>query len=153
MPYQPLDLDRYVPALLTALTNKLSSGASVCYRKHYGIGIVEWRVLAMLAVENNITANRIGQVVGLDKSAISRAIKVLEEDRHVSTQVDANDARRYTVSMTAIGRALHDRVLVTALERERLLLADFSVEETEVLIGFLHRMGSQLEKVNAVEPD
>ncbi|RTR53929.1 MarR family transcriptional regulator [Pseudomonas aeruginosa] len=153
MPHQPLDLERYVPALLTALTNKLSSGASTCYRKHYGIGIVEWRVLAMLAVENNITANRIGQFVGLDKSAISRALQVLERDGHVTTEVDASDARRYTVSLSKSGQELHDRVLVTALERERLLLADLSAKETDVLIGFLHRMSAQLDKVNAVEPE
>lgn len=152
MPHTPLNLDRYVPALLTFLTNKMSSGASACYRKHFGIGIVEWRLLAMLAVENNISANRMVQVIGLDKSAISRALQTLERDGHVSTEVDAKDARRYTVSLTTAGRELHDRVLVTALERERLLLGDLTETEVETLIGFLHRMTAQLDKVNAVEP-
>lgn len=152
MPPTPLNLDRYVPALLTFLTNKMSSGASACYRKHFGIGIVEWRLLAMLAVEDNISANRMAQVIGLDKSAISRALQAMERDGHVSTQVDGKDARRYTVSLTPGGRALHDRVLVTALERERLLLGDLSETEIETLIGFLQRMTAQLDQVNAVEP-
>lgn len=152
MPNTPLNLDRYVPALLTFLTNKMSSGASACYRKHYGIGIVEWRLLSMLAVEDNINANRMVQVIGLDKSAISRALQTMERDGYVSSHVDAKDARRYTVSLTEVGRELHDKVLVTALERERLLLGDLSEAEVELLIGFLHRMTGQLEKVNAVEP-
>ena len=149
----PLNLDQYVPALLTSLTNKMASGASACYRKHFGIGIVEWRVLAMLAVEDKISANRVVQVIGLDKSAVSRALKLLELEGHVSTQVDVEDARRYTVSLTPSGRKLHDQVLVTALERERLLLANLEKAEIETLIGFLHRMSAQLDAVNAVEPD
>lgn len=152
MPHAPLDLERYVPALLTFLTNKLSSSASACYRKHYGIGIVEWRVLAMLAVENHITANRVGQVIGLDKSAISRSLQALEREGYVTSEVDAKDARRYTVSLTPSGRQLHDRVLETAVRREEVLLADLSEREVDTLIDLLHRMSRQLEKVNAVEP-
>ncbi|WP_225774782.1 MarR family winged helix-turn-helix transcriptional regulator [Pseudomonas sp. Marseille-Q5115] len=152
MPHAPLDLERYVPALLTSLTNKLSSGASACYRKHYGIGIVEWRVLAMLAVENHITANRVGQVIGLDKSAISRSLQALEREGYVTSEVDTKDARRHTVSLTPSGRQLHDRVLETAVRREEVLLADLSEREVDTLIDLLHRMSRQLEKVNAVEP-
>lgn len=152
MAQPPLNLERYVPALLTFLTNNMSSGASACYRKHFGIGIVEWRVLAMLAVEDHISANRIVQVIGLDKGAVSRSLQMLEREGFVSTEVDSKDARRHTVTLTLSGRELHDRVLETALERERLLLANFSESEVEVLIDFLHRMSGQLPKVNAVVP-
>jgi DNA-binding MarR family transcriptional regulator len=152
MSRSPLNLDRYVPALLTSLTNKMSSGASACYRKHFGIGIVEWRILAMLAVEDKISANRIVQVIGLDKSAVSRSLQVLEREGNVATEIDEKDARRYTVSLTQSGRALHDRVLKTALERERLLLSGLNEDEVEALVGFLHRMADQLDAVNAVEP-
>jgi hypothetical protein len=43
-------------------------------------------------------------------------------------------------------------VLVIALEREQLLIADLKSEEVELLISMLHRMSAQLEAVNAVEP-
>ncbi|MEH6367507.1 MAG: MarR family winged helix-turn-helix transcriptional regulator, partial [Pseudomonas marincola] len=100
MAQPPLNLERYVPALLTFLTNNMSSGASACYRKHFGIGIVEWRVLAMLAVEDHISANRIVQVIGLDKGAVSRSLQMLEREGFVSTEVDSKDARRHTVTLT-----------------------------------------------------
>ena len=106
----------------------------------------------MLAVEQNISANRMVQVIGLDKSAVSRALQLLERSGHIIIEVDAEDARRYTVSLTASGQELHDRVLVTALERERRLLATLSIEEVDVLIGLLHKMSDQLEVVNAVKP-
>ncbi|CAI8885791.1 MarR family winged helix-turn-helix transcriptional regulator [Pseudomonas chlororaphis] len=147
-----LNLSRYVPGLLTFLANKLATGASHCYRKHFGIGVVEWRMLSMLAVENHITANRICQVIGLDKSAVSRSLQSLETAGYVSSQVDSVDARRYTVSLTANGQALHDRVLKVALERERRLLSDLSPEEVDVLVNLLGRLHSKVSYVNEYDP-
>lgn len=147
-----LDLDRYVPAMLTFLANKLATGASLSYRKHFGIGIVEWRLISLLAVENNITANRICQVIGLDKSAVSRSLQVLEADGRISGKVDGKDARRYTVSLTAKGKALHDRVLKVALERERRLLSDFSPAEVDTLVDLLGRLQTKVAYVNEYDP-
>ena len=44
-----LNLSGYVTFYFTVLANKLSSGASRLYLKRYDIGIIEWRVMAMLA--------------------------------------------------------------------------------------------------------
>lgn len=147
-----LDLNRYVPALLTFLANKLATGASQCYRKHYGIGVVEWRMLSMLAVENDITANRITQVIGLDKSAVSRSLQALEKSGHVTSKVDSRDARRYTVSLTQAGFELHGQVLQTALERERRLLSDLSPAEVDTLVDLLGRLQGRVDDVNAYDP-
>ncbi|MBD8493076.1 MarR family winged helix-turn-helix transcriptional regulator [Pseudomonas syringae] len=147
-----LDLARYVPGLLTFLTNKLGTGASQCYRKHFGIGLVEWRMLSMLAVESDITANRICQVVGLDKSAASRSLQTLEAAGHIRSQVDPRDARRYTISLTDSGQALHDRVIKVALERERRLLSDLSPQEVDTLIELLGRLQRQVGHVNDYDP-
>lgn len=147
-----LDLERYVPALLNFLSNKLSAGASQCYRETFGIGIVEWRVLSMLAVENHIPAQRICQVIGLDKAAVSRALVLLEKEGRISSEVDPKDARRYTVSLTGEGRQLHDRVFAVAKAREQRLLAGFSPKEVDVLVGLLNRMHARIDEVNAYRP-
>ncbi len=149
---EKLDLNRYVPALLTFLANKLATGASSTYRKHFGVGVVEWRVIALLAVEDNITANRICQVIGLDKSAVSRSLQALEASGKISGQVDSKDGRRYAVSLTPEGKALHDRVLKVALERERRLLSDFSPQEIDTLVNLLSRMQGKVGYVNEYEP-
>lgn len=147
-----LDLSRYVPGFITYISNKLASGASQCYRKRFGIGVVEWRMLSMLAVENGITANRICQVIGLDKSAVSRSLQTLEAAGYVSSAVDPNDARRNTVSLTRSGRELHDRVLKVALERERRLLSGLSAKEVDTLIHLLSRLHAQVNSVNDYDP-
>jgi DNA-binding MarR family transcriptional regulator len=153
MPKAPhLNLSRYVPGLLTFLANKLATGASYRYRKHFGIGVVEWRMLSMLAVENHITAGRITQVIGLDKSAVSRSLQSLEKAGYVSSEVDTIDARRYTVSLTESGHKLHDRVLKVALERERRLLSGLTPEERDALVNLLGRLHSNVDNVNEYDP-
>jgi DNA-binding MarR family transcriptional regulator len=147
-----LNLDRYVPALITFLANKLSAGASSCYREHFGVGIVEWRLLALLAVENGIPANRMCQVIGLDKAAVSRALKTMEAEKLVTSQPDPEDARRVIITLTTSGQTLHDSIYDVAKARENLLLGDFSTEEIETLIDLLARMNARLDIVNRFDP-
>jgi DNA-binding MarR family transcriptional regulator len=79
-------------------------------------------LLALLAEEDAITANRICQLIGLDKSAASRSLRQPEAAGRVCGMIDSKDARRYTVSLTAEGTSLHDRVLEVATKREPYLL-------------------------------
>lgn len=144
-----LDLDRYVPGLVTFIANKLSAGASLLYRENFGIGVVEWRVLLMLAVENGIPAQRICQVIGLDKSVVSRSLALLQKDGLVHTEVDQRDARRLLVHLTEKGHTLHDEVFQVASAREKLLLSRFTAEEQNTLIRLLNVMHEQVDKVNA----
>ena len=153
MPHSPhLDLSRYVPGLLTFLSNKLSSGASTCYRKHFGVGVVEWRMLSMLAVENAISANRISQVIGLDKSAVSRAVQQLAQSGYVTVQADEEDGRRNMVSLSDKGEALHDRIFAVAIEREKRLLSDLTPGEIDTLVNLLGRLHAQVSFTNEYEP-
>ncbi|MGE6440023.1 MarR family winged helix-turn-helix transcriptional regulator [Psychrobacter sp. NPDC078409] len=147
-----LDLERYVPALITLLANKLSSGASACYRKNFDVGVVEWRLLALLKVEQNITANRMCQMIGLDKAGVSRSLKILNKSGFVSFTKDKNDGRSSLICLTEKGIVLHDSILQVALEREALLLSDFQTEELDILIRLLHKLNANVGKVNAFDP-
>ncbi|KXI26730.1 MarR family winged helix-turn-helix transcriptional regulator [Paraglaciecola hydrolytica] len=147
-----LDLEKYIPALVTSLSNKLSAGASNCYRKYFNIGVIEWRVLAMLKVESDISANRICQVIGLDKAAVSRALKQLQASGLVSFIKDKLDGRSSSIHLTHQGEILHDKILTVALAREKLLLEGISEAELEVLIEVLLKLNKNLQQVNAFEP-
>jgi DNA-binding MarR family transcriptional regulator len=148
-----LDLDRYIPSLVTFLANKLSSGASACYRKHFDVGVAEWRLLALLKVEQNITANRMCQVIGLDKAAVSRALKLLNDRGSVTFIKDEKDGRSSLVCLTKEGEILHDEILQVALKREALLIGDFQAEELDILIRLLHKLNKKVGQVNAFDPN
>ncbi|WP_127556705.1 MarR family winged helix-turn-helix transcriptional regulator [Saccharospirillum alexandrii] len=144
-----LDLDRYIPFLLTATANKLSTGASRVYREKFDIGITDWRILAMLAVEPNITAARICTVIGLDKAATSRALLNLRKRGFVQESKHHNTDKRSTViQLTDSGKNVHDEIMKVALMREQKLLEAFSESEAEQLVDYFQRLHRQVEKVN-----
>ena len=139
MPNQ-LDLNRYVPALLAFIDNKLSAHAAKLYKDQFNTTLTEFRILTMLAVEPNINAQRIIELIGLDKAGVSRTIKQLHEKALLIVTPDPQDLRSNTVQLTASGQALYDEVLIAAQEREQKLLAEFNHMEIENLIYLLNKL-------------
>lgn len=147
-----LDLENYVVAYLTWTANKMSSSASALYRKRFGIGIADWRIMALLAVESWIPAGRISEVIGLDKAVISRSVAFMQERGLVETRFRDNNQRRQFVALTKDGLKLHDRVVEVAREREEFLLADLTEQERKTAIRLLakiHARASQLTGAGA----
>lgn len=149
---QRLDLENYVPALLTFVSNKMSSGASATYRQTFGIGVTEWRIMSQLALEPGISAQRICQVIGFDKALVSRTVQVLAQQKYVTIKSDGKDSRRRAIALTRKGLDLHDRVIEVALERERRLLDGIAPQELKTLIKILRHMHRQVEIANAFDP-
>ncbi len=139
MPNQ-LDLNRYVPALLAFIDNKLSAHAAKLYKDQFNTTLTEFRILTMLAVEPNINAQRIIELIGLDKAGVSRTIKQLHEKALLTVTPDPQDLRSNTLQLTASGQALYDEVLIAAQEREQKLLAEFNHMEIENLIYLLNKL-------------
>jgi DNA-binding MarR family transcriptional regulator len=145
-----LDLDRYVPAFITFIANKLSNSATAFYQKNFGVNVTDWRIMSLLAIEPGIPASRICHVIGFDKGPVSRTLSVLQKRGLVTIRTAPDDGRTHSISLTAKGRATHDRVIVAALERERRLLSCLKKDEREVLIDLLRRVHGNLDAVKGV---
>lgn len=148
-----LDLEGYIPFFLSAISNKWSSASSRLYLELFGVGITEWRAVAMLAIEPRITANRICEVIGLDKAATSRSVKSLLAGGYLTEAEDPSDNRRQILELTARGYDLHDRIMAVALERERLLLEDLAPDEVAQLAKFMQRMLARVPDVREFRPE
>jgi len=146
---QTLDLERYVPAFITFIANKLSRSATVFYQKQFGVNVTEWRIISLLAIEPGIPASRICHVIGFDKGPVSRTLTLMQERGLIVIKADPRDGRTHSISLTPKGKATHDAVLVAALERERRLLSCLEEKEREVLIDLLRRIHSNLGAVSA----
>ena len=135
-----LDLDRYVPFGLTAIANKIARGASRVYLRRFGVGINEWRILANLRITPGVTANLICQSSGLDKAAVSRSLRLLEDGGMIETCGESADVRGRALRLTARGDVLHDGLISVALKREALLLDGFDETERRQLLSFIARL-------------
>ncbi len=142
-----LDLDRYVPAFITFIGNKLSNSATALYQRNFSINVTEWRIMSLLAIEPGIPASRICHVIGFDKGPVSRTLALLQKRGLVAIRTDPHDGRSHSISLTAKGRATHDKVIVAALDRERRLLSCLKKDEREVLIDLLRRLHNNLGAV------
>ena len=142
-----LDLDRYVPALITFIANKLSRSATTLYQQEFGVSVTEWRILSLLAIEPGIPAARICQVIGYDKGPVSRTLAGLEKRGLVTIATDPQDGRSHSISLTGRGRSVHDQVITVALEREHRLLTCLREDEREQLIRLLQRVHGNLGAV------
>lgn len=142
-----VDLQRYVPAFLTWIANKLSRGASQHYLRVHGIGIETWRLLVLLAVEGSLSAQHASKVIGMDKASVSRCFKSMQAEELISVSLDEDDGRLRIATLTAKGQAIHDDILGIALERERALLSVLEPDEHEVLIKLLTKLHENLPEV------
>lgn len=142
-----LDLERYVPALITFIANKLSRTATQTYQSRFGVNVTEWRIIALLAIEPAISASRICSVIGYDRGPVSRTLASMEKRGLVSITSDPKDARSHRISLTVRGQDIHERIIVVALQREARLLGCLSASERQTLIGLLARVHGNLEAV------
>ena len=143
-----VDVNQYTPYFLSAVNNKLSRGASQLYLDRFDIGIADWRVISMLAIEPWIPATRICQVVGLDKGATSRSLSKLSDQGIVDHETSEQDIRRRTWALNAKGYALHDAVLAVALDRERALITGVDPQELEVFLKVMRQMNANLANMD-----
>ncbi len=139
-----IDLDTYIPSFLSTVNNALSRGASQKYREQFGIGIVEWRVISMLAIEPNIPAVRIGEVICTDKGQVSRALLKLSELDLVSSEIVSVDIRKKNWWLNDAGYAMHARILEIAIDRERRLIAGCDPEDVEAFLRVARIMNRNL---------
>ena len=139
-----INVQNYVPYFFVAINNALSRGASKRYLDAFGIGIVEWRIMSMLAIEPQISATRICEVVALDKSSTSRGLKSLDRKALLDSD-DRSDTRRKVWRLNSAGEALHDKIITVALERERRLLAGIDGADLEIALRVMRQMRQNVE--------
>lgn len=139
--------------LIGAIANKLVINGSAVLRRRLGLGFTEYRIMVMLSLEPGIAAKRIGEVVGLDKAAISRAVVVLEAAGLIEPTPETAGRRSKAYRLTAQGQAVYARAIEVGREHERRLLADLAPEERERLVGMLQRLLARTPEIEAWRPD
>lgn len=143
--HQVVEISTYIPYLLSSVTNAMSRGASQLYLERFNIGIVEWRVMSMLAIEPRIKAARICEVVHIDKGATSRSLVRLRDAGYLEFDVPGADGRKKIWWLNKAGMAMHDDILTVALERERQLISQVDPNDLEAFLRVMRQMRANVE--------
>jgi DNA-binding MarR family transcriptional regulator len=150
--HRVLVLDDYLPAYLSQITNKWSKSASKLYLDGFGIGINEWRVMTLFAIEPGATAQRTCAILGIDKAAANRSVVHLENLALVRLTPNPKDGRSSLIQLTEKGWSMHDAILEIALDREAQLLKGLSAAERRTLLSLLDRVRSNLSSLHTEMP-
>lgn len=103
--------------------------------------------MVLLAVEGEISAQRVSRVVGMDKATVSRCFKNMQAKGFIQLRLDSADGRLRLAALTLEGRRIHDEIRGVALEREREFLSVLDASEQRQLIGMLKRLHEHLPVV------
>jgi DNA-binding MarR family transcriptional regulator len=142
-------LETFIPYRLSVLTNIVSRTIGRLYGERFGLGIPEWRVMAVLGRFAPLSASDVCARTAMDKVRVSRAVERLRRARLVEHAVDARDRRRSRLRLSASGRRMHDAIVPMAQAAEALLLDGLSVAERRTLDRLLSRL---TERALAIAP-
>ena len=142
-------LKEFVPYLLSITSNAVSGRIALEYRQRFGLSVPEWRVMAVLGDSGPLTQRDLTRQTVMDKVAVNRASKGLEERGLASRQPNAQDGRSHLLELTESGTRMHDEIMPLALEMERRLFARFTPEEVAHFRHLLDRVRGEVDDLDA----
>ena len=127
----------FLPYQLSVASNAVSSLIAERYRKRFGLKVPEWRVMAVLGDSGTMTQRGLTAATVMDKVAVNRAVKVLEERGLIARVPNPGDGRSHLLALTGEGRAIHAEVMPLAKATEQELIAGLAPGEEAMLRGLL----------------
>lgn len=140
-----IDISSYAPFLLNAVSNAWGRKTSTIYRRDFGLGLMEWRVISMLNIEPGITASRICDVIRSDKAAVSRSLKTLKQKDLLRYGQVSNDPRKRLWSLSEDGLKTHKALLSVALTCEKELVSEVLPEDLDVFLRVMRQMLANID--------
>ncbi|MGI8561587.1 MAG: MarR family winged helix-turn-helix transcriptional regulator [Luteimonas sp.] len=139
-PTVALELDRFLPYRLSVLSNRASSAISRVYSERFGLGVTEWRVMAVVGHSPGLSAGGVAERTAMDKVAVSRAVARLGDRGLLQREVHDDDRRRSVLALSEAGHAVHDDIVPLALAFEQSLLGGMDAGERALLFRLLDRL-------------
>ncbi|TXI50959.1 MAG: MarR family transcriptional regulator [Lysobacter sp.] len=147
--HRALDLERFLPYRLSVLSNRVSQSIAQGYAERFGIGITEWRVIAVLGRDTELSANEVAERTAMDKVAVSRAVARLLERGLLQRDTHGDDRRRSVLALSEAGYAVYDEVVPVARAYEQRLLAPLDDAERAMLDGLLTKLAAATKTLSA----
>jgi DNA-binding MarR family transcriptional regulator len=141
-------LNLFVPYRMVNLATNISNACSKIYRTEFDLSVPEWRVLARLAEHDKLNAKDIGEVTFMDKSKVSRAVKILEDKQLIVREKDQMDNRAAYLSLSEDGHKMYAQIAPKALDWEEELISVLDVSEYRDLMRILEKLDRKVAQMD-----
>jgi DNA-binding MarR family transcriptional regulator len=136
-------LERILPYLLNRTTFQLNQLLKSDLKPH-GITIANWRVLAVLAANNDITMSDIASYAMIEPPTASRMVDRLVADGLIERRTGDSDRRVRSLALTPLGRETYGAVRDLAFAHTARALGGLSEAECAQLTDLLLRIEANL---------
>ena len=126
-----------VLTLIHVASNRISRAFYADIEARHGITLPEWRVMMTLTRHPGMAAMAVAALWGMDKMAISRAVRRLARAGLVRRTPAADDRRRWVLELTPEGRRRFRAIEPAATERYRTVLKSLAPREVAQLRSLL----------------
>lgn len=134
------ELADFLPYQLSVLANLVSRELAQIYQKEFDLSVAEWRVIAVLGPDKQLSAKDITDITIMDKVSVSRAVQRLIQSDRVQANADVDDRRRQILMLTDAGRDVFHTVVPLALGYEAQLLNRISDQERRMLSQIVEKL-------------
>jgi DNA-binding MarR family transcriptional regulator len=131
------DLLTFRIAMLAAASDRVGQSWLL---EEFRLRLSEWRALGLIAALEPVRFGALARALLIDKGQLSRQLKAMTERGLIAANPDARDQRALVLELTPHGRALHERVLSRALERNRLVAGQLTPAEADTLFRLLDKL-------------
>jgi DNA-binding MarR family transcriptional regulator len=141
-------LSNFLPYQLSTASNAVSGRIALEYRTRFGLSVPEWRVMAVLGDSGQLTQRDLTRRTLMDKVAVNRACRVLEERGLAARQPNETDGRSHLLDLTESGRTMHGQIMPLATEMERRIFESFSEGEVAMFRSILEKVRHTADEIS-----
>jgi DNA-binding MarR family transcriptional regulator len=141
-------LSSFLPYQLSTASNAVSGRIALEYRTRFGLSVPEWRVMAVLGDSGPLTQRDLTRRTLMDKVAVNRACRVLEERELAVREPNEHDGRSHMLALTEVGQAMHSQIMPLATEMERRIFEGFSDAEVTTFRMILEKVRHAADEIS-----
>jgi DNA-binding MarR family transcriptional regulator len=141
----PIPLEHWIGYRFGLIAARLGNYVAQMYADRHDLTIPAWRSLAVIARYQPLTAKQLANLTSSDAFKVARAIELLVRRGLICRDVDKEDRRRVSLSLTKQGRKLYKDIEKFTIQVERELTAGLNATEVEILRRCVDKLDQQLE--------
>jgi DNA-binding MarR family transcriptional regulator len=140
-----IPLEDWIGYRFGLISARLGNFVAPMYASRHDLTTPAWRSLAVIARYQPLTAKQLATLTSSDAFKVTRAIELLVWRGLIRRDVDKEDRRRASLSLTVAGRRVYNDIEKFVVRVEKELVAALDENEIEILRRSLDKLDRQLE--------
>lgn len=140
-------VDEHIPFLMNCAAAAMFMGFSADFPS--GLTVPMWRILSVLYEKGSQRQIDLARLIAIEESTASRTVTALTKKALVARRRSAKNSREVTVSLSARGTGVVERLIPMVREHERVITEGLRPPEVQVLRRCLLRMRANMELYQA----